>query len=395
MELPIYLDYAATTPVDETVAERMAAYLTRDGDFGNPASRGHIYGWRAEEAVEKARVQVAALVGADTREIVWTSGATESNNAAIKGAARARAGRGRYLVTGTIEHKAVQDNFRYLEKQGFEVTWLKPDARGRIASGQVEAALRDDTQLVSIMQVNNELGTINDVAAIGAICRRHGTLFHVDAAQSVGKLPIDLAALDVDLMSFSAHKIYGPKGSGALYVRRDPDVSIEPLIHGGGHERGLRSGTLATHQIVGIGEAFRIAGEKLDSDPARIDALRRKLRDGLAAIPGVIFNGDPDQTVCGIVNASFEGVDGEALVMALRRIAVSSGSACTSASLEPSFVLREIGVSDALAHSSIRFSLGRYTTEVEVDETLEHVAQTLERLRSISPQWQRRSGSNS
>lgn len=381
MKLPIYLDYAATTPVDPQVAQKMCACLTMDGTFANPASRSHLYGWQAEEAVELARRQVADLVGADPREIIWTSGATESDNLAIKGAAHAFAERGRHIVTSQIEHKAVIDSCRQLEREGFEVTYLKPGADGLITPEQLRAALREDTILVSLMQVNNEIGVINDIAALGAVVRERGILFHVDAAQSTGKLPIDLKQLPVDLMSFSAHKSYGPKGVGALYVRRSPDVRIEALIHGGGHERGMRSGTLAPHQLVGMGEAFAMAGAQMVSETRRIAALHAQLLEGLAGLDGVSLNGSAEHRVPHNLNLAFSGVDGELLLLALRDLALSTGSACTSASVEPSYVLRAIGLPDGLAHSSIRLSLGRYTTEQDVQQAAEILCKAVTRLR--------------
>lgn len=381
MKLPIYLDYAATTPVDPQVAEKMCACLTMDGNFANPASRSHLYGWQAEEAAELARRQVADLVGADPREIVWTSGATESDNLAIKGAARAFAERGRHIVTSQIEHKAVIDSCRQLEREGFEVTYLKPDSDGLISVEQLQAALREDTILVSLMHVNNEIGVINDIAALGALVRERGILFHVDAAQSTGKLPINLKQLPVDLMSFSAHKSYGPKGVGALYVRRSPDVRIEALIHGGGHERGMRSGTLAPHQLVGMGEAFALAGAQMKAENERIAALRAQLLEGLKELDGVTLNGSADQRVPHNLNLAFAGVDGELLLLALRDLALSTGSACTSASVEPSYVLRAIGLPDELAHSSIRLSLGRFSTEEDVRHAAEVLCKAVSRLR--------------
>ncbi|SER45067.1 IscS subfamily cysteine desulfurase [Halopseudomonas bauzanensis] len=381
MKLPIYLDYAATTPVDPLVAEKMCACLTMDGNFANPASRSHLYGWQAEEAAELARRQVADLVGADPREIVWTSGATESDNLAIKGAARAFAERGRHIITSQIEHKAVIDSCRQLEREGFEVTYLKPDSDGLIGVEQLQAALREDTILVSLMHVNNEIGVVNDIAALGALVRERGILFHVDAAQSTGKLPINLKQLPVDLMSFSAHKSYGPKGIGALYVRRSPDVRIEALIHGGGHERGMRSGTLAPHQLVGMGEAFALAGAQMKAENERISALRDQLLEGLASLDGVSLNGSAQQRVPHNLNLAFTGVDGELLLLALRDLALSTGSACTSASVEPSYVLRAIGLADELAHSSIRLSLGRFTTEAEVQHAAEVLCKAVSRLR--------------
>lgn len=387
MKLPIYLDYAATTPVDARVAEQMVECLTREGNFGNPASRSHGFGWQAEAAVEQARQQVADLINADPREIVWTSGATESDNLAIKGCAHFNQRRGKHIITSKIEHKAVLDTCRQLEREGFEVSYLEPGVDGLIEPGAVADAIRDDTTVVSIMQVNNELGTINDIAAIGEICRERGVFFHVDAAQSAGKIPIDLASLKVDLMSLSAHKLYGPKGVGALYVRRKPRVRIEAQTHGGGHERGMRSGTLATHQIVGMGEACRIAGESMAEESARILGLRNRLLDGIRDMEQVHINGSLEQRIPGILNISFAFVEGESLIMALKDLAVSSGSACTSASLEPSYVLRALGLSDELAHSSIRFSIGRYTTEEEIDYAVAKVNEAVSKLRELSPLW--------
>ncbi|HHH47952.1 MAG TPA: IscS subfamily cysteine desulfurase [Gammaproteobacteria bacterium] len=384
---PIYMDYAATTPMDPRVAEKLSQFLTPDGEFGNPASRSHAYGWRAEEAVETARKQVAELVGANPKEIVWTSGATESDNLAIKGVAHFHQKKGRHIVTSKTEHKAVLDSCRQLEREGFEVTYLDPEPNGLIDLGKLEAALRDDTILVSIMHVNNELGVIQDIAAIGEITRARKILFHVDAAQSAGKLPIDLSTLKVDLMSFSGHKIYGPKGVGALYVRRKPRVRLEAQMHGGGHERGMRSGTLATHQIAAMGEAFRIAGEEMAAETERLTALRDRLYNGLKDLEEVYVNGDLAHGVPNILNISFNYVEGESLIMALKDLAVSSGSACTSASLEPSYVLRALGRSDELAHSSIRFSIGRFTTEEEVDHAIEHVRAAVDKLRELSPLW--------
>lgn len=381
MRLPIYLDYAATTPVDPRVAEKMCACLTMDGNFANPASRSHLYGWQAEEAVELARRQVADLVGADPREIVWTSGATESDNLAIKGAAHAFAERGRHIITSQVEHKAVIDSCRQLEREGFEVTYLKPGADGLISVPQLQAALREDTILVSLMQVNNEIGVINDIAALGAVARERGVLFHVDAAQSTGKLPINVKQLPVDLMSFSAHKTYGPKGVGALYVRRSPDVRIEALIHGGGHERGMRSGTLAPHQLVGMGEAFALAGAEMAAENRRMAALHAQLLEGLANLDGIFVNGSTEHRVPHNLNLAFAGVDGELLLLALRDLALSTGSACTSASVEPSYVLRAIGLSDELAHSSIRLSLGRFTTEADVQQAAEVLCNAVLKLR--------------
>ncbi len=387
MKLPIYLDYSATTPVDPRVAEKMMACLTLDGNFGNPASRSHLFGWKAEEAVENARNQVAKLIGADPREIVWTSGATESNNLAIKGVAHFNARKGKHLITSKIEHKAVLDTCRQLEREGFEVTYLDPTPTGMIEPQQVADALREDTTLVSIMHVNNEIGTINDIAAIGALCRSKGIMFHVDAAQSAGKLPINLAELSVDLMSFSAHKIYGPKGIGALFVGRKPRVRLEAQTHGGGHERGMRSGTLPTHQIVGMGEAFHIAGQEMATETARILALRNRLLDGVRDMEQVFVNGSLEQRVAGNLNISFAFVEGESLMMSLKDLAISSGSACTSASLEPSYVLRALGLSDELAHSSLRFSIGRYTTTEEIDYAIAQVRRAVGKLRELSPLW--------
>lgn len=388
VQLPIYLDYAATTPVDERVADKMCQYLTRGGVFGNPASRSHRFGWDAENAVEDARNQVAILVNADPREIVWTSGATESNNLAIRGAALFYQQRGRHIVTCKTEHKAVLDTCRHLERQGFTVTYLDPEANGLINLTTLKNALRDDTILVSIMHVNNEIGVIQDIEAIGNLTRSRGILFHVDAAQSAGKVAIDLSKLNVDLMSFSAHKIYGPKGCGALYVRRKPRVRLEALTFGGGHERGLRSGTLPTHQIVGMGEAFRIAREEMAEDNSRILMLRNRLWNGIKSLEEVHLNGDLERRVAGNLNASFNFVEGESLIMALKDIAVSSGSACTSSSLEPSYVLRAIGREDELAHSSIRFSIGRYTTAEEIDYTIQLVRDKVNKLRDLSPLWE-------
>ncbi|GAA0795348.1 IscS subfamily cysteine desulfurase [Marinobacterium sediminicola] len=387
MKLPIYLDYAATTPVDPRVAEKMVQCLTPDGNFGNPASRSHLFGWKAEEAVETARRQVADLLGADPREIVWTSGATESDNLAIKGVAHFYSKKGKHIITSKIEHKAVLDPCRQLEREGFEVTYLEPDANGLITPEQVAAALREDTILVSLMHVNNEIGTVTDIAAIGEITREKGVLFHVDAAQSAGKLPINMDEMKVDLMSVCAHKIYGPKGVGALYVRRKPRVRLEALIHGGGHERGMRSGTLPTHQIVGMGEAFRIAGEEMAAETTRLETLRERLWAGVKDMEEVHLNGSGEQRVPGILNISFAFVEGESLLMSIKDLAVSSGSACTSASLEPSYVLRALGLNDELAHSSIRFSLGRFTTEEEVDYAIEQVRNAVEKLRELSPLW--------
>lgn len=387
MRLPIYLDYSATTPADPRVAQKMAECLTADGNFGNPASRSHVFGWRAEEAVENARRQVADLVNADPREIVWTSGATESDNLAIKGIAKFYGSKGRHLVTSKIEHKAVLDTCRQLEREGFEVTYIEPGEDGIITPALVEAALREDTILVSVMHVNNEIGTINDIAAIGELTRAKGILFHVDAAQSTGKVEIDLEAMKVDLMSFSAHKTYGPKGIGALYVRRKPRVRLEAQMHGGGHERGMRSGTLATHQIVGMGEAFRIAREEMVAERERIQALHDRFWDRLKDMEELYLNGSATARVPHNLNVSFNYVEGESLIMALKDLAVSSGSACTSASLEPSYVLRALGRNDELAHSSIRFTFGRFTTNEEVDYAADKSREAVEKLRDLSPLW--------
>jgi len=389
MQFPIYLDYSATTPVDPLVAEKMAECLTLDSNFGNPASRSHMFGWKAEEAVESARRDVADLLNCDPREIVWTSGATEADNLAIKGAAHFYCMKGKHIITSKIEHKAVLDSCRQLEREGYEVTYLDPAKSGLITAENVAAAIRPDTILVSIMHVNNEIGVVNDIAAIGKVTRENKVIFHVDAAQSVGKLPINLETMQVDLMSVTAHKIYGPKGIGALYVRRNPRVRIEPQMHGGGHERGMRSGTLPTHQIVGMGEAFRLAGAGMEAENARITALRNRLLDGLKEIEEVYVNGDLEQRVSGNLNISFNFVEGESLMMALRDLALSSGSACTSASLEPSYVLRALGLSDELAHSSLRISIGRFTTEEEVDYAIEKIREAVAKLRELSPQWGR------
>ncbi len=384
MQLPIYLDYAATTPVDPAVAARMMECLTMEGNFGNPASRSHLIGWKAEEAVEEARRHVADLVHCDPREIVWTSGATESDNLAIKGVAHAHRERGRHIVTSCIEHKAVLDSCLQLEREGFEITRLQPDATGIVTPAAVLAALRPDTILVTLMHVNNEIGSVNDIAAIGAITRARGVLFHVDAAQSAGKIPIDLSALQVDLMSFSAHKVYGPKGVGALYVCRSPRVVIEAQMHGGGHERGMRSGTLATHQLVGMGEAFRLAALHMHEESQRLRALRVQLLKGLESLEGVSLNGHPQQNVPGIVNLAFAHVDGESLLLSLRELAVSSGSACTSATMEPSYVLRGRGLDDDLAQGSLRISLGRYTTAQDIETAVECLQRVVTTLRQQS-----------
>lgn len=386
VKLPIYLDYSATTPVDPRVAGELIPYLTEK--FGNPASRSHAFGWEAEEAVERARAEVAGLVGADPKEIIWTSGATESDNLALKGAAHFYRGKGKHLISVKTEHKAVLDTLRELEREGFEVTYLSPRPDGLLDLEAFRAAIRPDTLLASVMHVNNEIGVIQDIAALGEICRAQGVLFHVDAAQSAGKVAIDLTRLKVDLMSFSAHKIYGPKGIGALYVRRKPRVRLEPQMHGGGHERGLRSGTLPTHQIVGMGAAFRIAREEMADDNHRIRALRERLLNGLQAIDQVHVNGDLERRVPHNLNLSFAFVEGESLLMAIKDLAVSSGSACTSASLEPSYVLKALGRSDELAHSSIRFSIGRFTSEPEIDYAIQLLKNKVAKLRQMSPLWE-------
>ena len=382
---PIYLDYAATTPVDPRVVHAMVPFLYEN--FGNPASRSHAYGWAAEEAVEIAREHVAKLIGADAREIVWTSGATESNNLAIKGAAQFYKARGKHLITVKTEHKAVLDTMRELEREGFEVTYLDVLPNGLVDLDALRQALRPDTLLVSVMAVNNEIGVVQDIATIGELLRSRGILFHVDAAQAAGKIPLDLGTLKVDLMSLSAHKIYGPKGIGALYVRRKPRVRIEAQIHGGGHERGMRSGTLPTHQIVGMGEAYRLAHEGMAAENERIRMLRDRLLQGLSAIPEIRVNGDMTQRVPHNLNVSFTFVEGESLLMGMKGIAVSSGSACTSASLEPSYVLRALGLPDEVAHSSIRFSIGRWTTPAHIDTAVQRVTETVQRLRELSPLW--------
>ncbi len=384
---PIYMDYSATTPVDKRVADEMIQHLTMDNDFGNPASRSHYYGWQAEQAVSIAREQVATLVNADHREIVWTSGATESNNLAIKGIAGFYKEKGNHIVTLKTEHKAVLDTCRYLEEKGCEVDYLDPNSDGLLDLEVLKNTIRPETILVSIMHVNNEIGVVQDLEAIGTICREKGVFFHVDAAQSVGKIDIDLSTLPVDLMSFSAHKIYGPKGIGALYVRRKPRVRLEAQIHGGGHERGMRSGTLATHQIVGMGKAFEIAGQEMHTDNERILTLRKRLEAGFADMEEVYINGSTDKRIAGNLNISFNYIEGESLMMAISNVAVSSGSACTSASLEPSYVLRAIGLNDELAHSSIRFTIGRFTTEKDVDDTIELVREKVQKLRELSPLW--------
>jgi cysteine desulfurase len=384
----IYLDYASTTPVDPRVASKMMEFLTPEGEFGNPASRSHRFGWKADEAVEEARSHVANLVNCDPREIVWTSGATEADNLAIKGVARFYKNKGNHIITSKIEHKAVLDPCRQLEREGFEVTYLDPDEGGVINPESVKEAIKDSTILVSIMHINNELGTINDLEEIGEIVRKNGAFFHVDAAQSTGKTNIDLSNIPVDLMSFSAHKTYGPKGIGALYVRRKPRVRLEALIHGGGHERGMRSGTLATHQIVGMGEAFRIAKEEMSKDHKKVNKFHQEFLEKVKEIDHVYINGDLDNKVPNILNVSFNFVEGESLIMGLKDIAVSSGSACTSASLEPSYVLRALGRKDELAHSSIRFSFGRFTSNDDVKNTLDILGNVVHRLRELSPLWE-------
>ncbi len=387
LNVPIYMDYSATTPVDERVAAKMAECLTQQGHFGNPASRSHPFGWQADELVEQARDNVANLLGANSKEIVWTSGATESDNLAIKGAARFNVKKGKHIVTLKTEHKAVLDTCRQLEREGFEVTYLDPLENGLLDMDAFKAALRDDTTVVSIMHVNNEIGVIQDIAAIGAITRERGIVFHVDAAQSPGKVKIDVNEMNVDLLSLCAHKVYGPKGIGALYVRRKPRCRIEAQIHGGGHERGMRSGTLATHQIVGMGESFRLAHEEMAAENERLRMLRDRLWDGLKDMEEIYINGDLEQRIPGNLNVSFNFVEGESLIMSMKDIAVSSGSACTSASLEPSYVLRAIGRNDELAHSSIRFTIGRFTTEEEVDFTIKQTRGAVEKLRELSPLW--------
>jgi len=387
LKLPIYLDYSATTPIDQRVAAKMAEYLTIEGNFGNPASRSHEFGWSAEKAVDLARQQVADLINADPREIVWTSGATESDNLAIKGAAHFYRKKGNHIITLKTEHKAVLDTCRQLEREGFEVTYLDPQENGLLDMEKLKAAVTEQTILISVMHVNNEIGVIQDIAAIGEFARDHKIIFHVDAAQSTGKVDIDLEQLKVDLMSFCAHKTYGPKGIGALYVRRKPRVRLEAQMHGGGHERGMRSGTLATHQIVGMGEAFRIAKEEMATENERIRMLRDRLYHGLNDMEEVYVNGDLEHRIAGNLNISFNFVEGESLIMALRDLAVSSGSACTSASLEPSYVLRALGRNDELAHSSIRFTIGRFTTAEEIDYTIDLVRAAVEKLRDLSPLW--------
>lgn len=387
IKLPIYFDYAATTPVDPRVAKVMTDCLTIDGTFGNPASRSHFFGWKAEETVETARQHVADLIHADSREIVWTSGATESNNLAIKGIAHFNRNRGKHIITSKVEHKAVLDTCRQLEREGYDITYLSPDNQGLLSPKQIANAIHADTILVSLMHVNNEIGVINDIAAIGAVCREHNVFFHVDAAQSANKLAIDVDAMHIDLLSLSAHKSYGPKGIGALYVRRRPRVRLEAQIHGGGHERGMRSGTLPTHQIAGMGEAFRLAKLELEQDYEHALVMRNRLLDGLKAMEEVHINGSLDQGVPHNINISFAFVEGESLIMSLKDLAVSSGSACTSASLEPSYVLRALGLNDELAHSSLRFSFGRFTTAEEVDYAIEQIHKAVDKLRALSPLW--------
>ena len=387
MQKPIYFDYLATTPADPRVVEKMVHCLTMEGNFGNPASRSHLYGWKAGQAVENARRQVADLIGADPREIVWTSGATESDNLAIKGVAHFYQKRGKHIITSKIEHKAVLDTCRQLEREGFEVTYLDPGSDGLIAPESVAAALREDTILVSIMHANNEIGTVNDIAGIGEITRNAGVLFHVDAAQSAGKIELDMAQMKVDLLSMSGHKMYGPKGVGVLYVRRKPRVRLEAQMHGGGHERGMRSGTLATHQIVGMGEAAHIAREGMAEEALRLAALRQRFWDGIKDIEEVHINGNIEHHLPGAINVSIAFVEGESLIMSLKDLAISSGSACTSASLEPSYVLRALGLNDELAHSSLRFSFGRFTTEEDVDIAIEQLRAAVDKLRELSPLW--------
>ena len=387
LKFPIYLDYSSTSPCDPRVAAKMAECLTLEANFGNPASRSHFFGWKAEEAVETARRQVASLLNCDPREVVWTSGATESDNLAIKGVAHFHSKKGKHIITSMIEHKAVLDSCRQLEREGFELTYLEPSDTGVITAEAVQKAIRPDTILVSLMHVNNEIGVINDIEGIGKVTRENKVLFHVDAAQSTGKVVIDLEKMQVDLMSLTAHKTYGPKGIGALYVRRKPRVRIVPQIHGGGHERGMRSGTLPTHQIVGMGEAFRLAHEEMEIDNARMLSLRTRLLSGLEDLEEVYVNGDIDARVAANLNISFNFVEGESLMMALRDLAVSSGSACTSASLEPSYVLRAIGRNDELAHSSLRITVGRFTTEEEIDYAIEKIREAVGKLRELSPLW--------
>lgn len=387
INVPIYLDYLSTTPVDPRVVEAMTQCLSMDGVFGNPASRSHQYGWKAEEAIENARCQVAELINADPREIVWTSGATESDNLAIKGAANFYQRKGKHIITSKIEHKAVLDTCRQLEREGFDVTYLEPNEDGLTTPEMIAAAMREDTSVVSVMHANNEIGVVNDIAGIGEVCRERGVIYHVDAAQSTGKLPLDMETMKVDLLSISAHKMYGPKGIGALYVRRKPRVRIEAQMHGGGHERGMRSGTLATHQIVGLGEAARIANEEMQAEGDRLKGLRQRFWDAINDIPEVHMNGSRDHRLPGALNVSFAFVEGESLLMSLKDLAISSGSACTSASLEPSYVLRALGLNDELAHSSLRFSFGRFTTEEDVDQAAQSVRHAVDKLRELSPLW--------
>lgn len=387
MQKPIYLDYAATTPTDPRVVEKMVECLRMDGNWGNPASRSHVFGWRAEEAVEEARHHVADLIAADPREIVWTSGATESNNLAIKGVAHFYHRKGKHIITSKIEHKAVLDTCRQLEREGYDVTYLTPNAHGEITLEAVAQAMRDDTILVSLMHANNEIGVVTDIAAIGAMTREKGVLLHVDAAQTAGKIEIDVNAMNIDLLSISGHKLYGPKGVGVLYVRRKPRVRIEAQMHGGGHERGMRSGTLATHQIVGLGEAARIAKLEMPKDQAHSAALRQRLMDAISDIEEIHVNGDSPSHLPGLLNVSFNYVEGESLIMSLKDLALSSGSACTSASLEPSYVLRALGLSDELAHSSLRMSVGRFSTEEEIDFAAQQIHTAVEKLRELSPLW--------
>ena len=384
---PIYLDYLSTTPVDPRVADAMSECLSMEGTFGNPASRSHVFGWKAEEAAENARAQIADLINADPREIVWTSGATESDNLAIKGAAHFYRKKGQHIITSKIEHKAVLDTCRQLEREGFEVTYLEPNKAGLTTPESVQAALRPDTVVVSVMHANNEIGVVNDIAGIGEVCRAAGIIYHVDAAQSTGKVPLDMEMMKVDLLSMSAHKMYGPKGVGALYVRRKPRVRLEAQMHGGGHERGMRSGTLATHQAVGFGEAARIAKEEMVDETERLMNLRARFWDGLKDMQEVHINGDVDRRLPGALNVSFAFVEGESLLMSLKDLALSSGSACTSASLEPSYVLRALGLNDELAHSSLRFSFGRFTSEADIDHAITQVRCAVEKLRELSPLW--------
>lgn len=384
---PIYLDYLSTTPVDPRVAEAMSQCLSMEGTFGNPASRSHVFGWKAEEAVENARAEIAELINADSREIVWTSGATESDNLAIKGAAHFYRKKGQHIITSKIEHKAVLDTCRQLEREGFEVTYLDPNEAGLTTAERIKEAIRPDTVLVSIMHANNEIGVVNDISAIGEVCREAGVLYHVDAAQSAGKVPLDMESMKVDLLSMSAHKMYGPKGIGALYVRRKPRVRLEAQMHGGGHERGMRSGTLATHQAVGFGEAARIAREEMTDEGARLKALRMRFWRGIEDLAEVHINGDEEHRLPGALNVSFAFVEGESLLMSLKDLALSSGSACTSASLEPSYVLRALGLNDELAHSSLRFSFGRFSSEAEVDHAIIQIRNAVEKLRELSPLW--------